>query len=161
MAQTYPPGNRVGFRITLDDNGFVNLKGGAQYLEMLFSGMFGMSGEELASRVVRVWLLYDTVTDSVLSRLKRFPNLRELSLTSTRNLTLTGWENLSELPNLKYLNLCGLPFTDSYLDRLTILTGLEKLVISETAIAREAIERIKQSLSNVDVDYEAQVANLD
>jgi hypothetical protein len=100
MTQTYPPVppgrlGRVGFSITLDDNGSVRLKGGAEYLEMLLSGMFGPSGEELASRLMRVWLLYDTVTDSVLGRLKDCHNVRDLFVEPHHGLLWNGSGSLS------------------------------------------------------------------
>jgi hypothetical protein len=139
---------RVGFHILLADDGTVSLKGGSHYLDKLMSGMFGMSGPELAARVTRVRLLFETVDDSVLRRLILFPALRNLIMMSTPNVTPAGLGILGELRNLESLSISGQEWlTDDHLRQLHGLAGLRRISIRETKdVTAEAVASLKESL---------------
>jgi hypothetical protein len=153
MPLTYPPGDRVGFRITLGDDALVTLKGGPDYLDMLLSGMWGFDGDLLAARLDRAWLLYDSVTDSVLHRLKRFPRLRALCLTDTL-VTDAGLAILGELPNLEELDLGGTLLTDRCLVHVSRLRALRKIHIRSPRISGSGVDQLRRSMRLAQVSLE-------
>lgn len=78
-------------------------------------------------------------------------NLRELSLYGVE-FTNSSVEILKKYKNLTRLNLAGTDFNDEWLDHLAELEHLERLDLRGSSVSAEAVEKLKTSLPNLQVE---------
>jgi hypothetical protein len=60
-------------------------------------------------------------------------------------------EQLHNLPKLKTLQLAGRQFTDGWLQHLRGLTSLRELVLLDTGVSDEAVDRLQRELPNCQI----------
>ncbi len=145
------------------DRGFLGIFGRVErYHVMIFGPRIGDA--ELASltrdhadRIVGLQLFDTAITDNGLRHLKELPYLSDLMLMSNRGfpsapappslITDAGIAYL-DLPNLRSLNLSGLPITDQGIKSLAGLSNLRTLYLSRTKVQGSTLGQLA-SLPNL------------
>ena len=86
-----------------------------------------------------------SVTDGVLSEIKKFNNLTWLNLKNT-SITDRGIEKLISMPYLTYLNLVSSKVSDQCIQSLVTLTKLEELYLWNSDVSKQGIARLRKAL---------------
>ena len=90
------------------------------------------------------------LNDDLMSVLSEFPNITKLKIQNT-NITDEGLVHLSGMTHLSDLNLYGDRITDAGIKHLIVLPKLKKLYIWQTGISEEGAERLRSSISGLEV----------
>jgi hypothetical protein len=91
-----------------------------------------------------------SVTDGVLSEVKKFNNLTWLNLKNT-SITDRGIEKLASMPYLTYLNLVSSKVTDKSIKSLESLTKLEEVYLWNSDVSAQGIARLRKALPEVKI----------
>jgi hypothetical protein len=91
-----------------------------------------------------------SVTDGVLSEVKKFNNLTWLNLKNT-SITDRGIEKLTSLPYLTYLNLVSSKVTDQSIETIASLKKLEEVYLWNSDVSAEGIARLRKALPNAKI----------
>jgi hypothetical protein len=86
-----------------------------------------------------------SVTDGVLSEVKKFKNLTWLNLKNT-SITDRGVEKLTSMPYLTYLNLVSSKVSDQCIKSIETLTKLEELYLWNSDVSEQGIARLRKAL---------------
>ena len=86
-----------------------------------------------------------SVTDGVLSEVKKFKNLTWLNLKNT-SITDRGVEKLTSMPYLTYLNLVSSKVSDQSIKSIETLTKLEELYLWNSDVSEQGIARLRKAL---------------
>ncbi|MBT5915345.1 MAG: hypothetical protein HOH60_03240 [Opitutae bacterium] len=86
-----------------------------------------------------------SVTDGVLSEVKKFKNLTWLNLKNT-SITDRGIEKLASMPYLTYLNLVSSKVSDQSIKSIETLTKLEELYLWNSDVSEQGIARLRKAL---------------
>ena len=86
-----------------------------------------------------------SVTDNVLSEVKKFNNLTWLNLKNTQ-VTDRGIQNIVKLPYLSYLNLVSSKVTDQCIDSLANMKSLKEVYFWNSEVTENGVKRLRVAL---------------
>jgi hypothetical protein len=86
-----------------------------------------------------------SVTDNVLSEVKKFNNLTWLNLKNTQ-VTDRGIQNIVKLPYLSYLNLVSSKVTDQCIDSLANMKSLKEVYFWNSEVTEKGVKRLRTAL---------------
>ena len=86
-----------------------------------------------------------SVTDNVLSEVKKFNNLTWLNLKNTQ-VTDRGIQNIVKLPYLSYLNLVSSKVTDQCIDSLAKMKNLKEVYFWNSEVTENGVKRLRAAL---------------
>ena len=86
-----------------------------------------------------------SVTDNVLSEVKKFNNLTWLNLKNTQ-VTDRGIQNIVKLPYLSYLNLVSSKVTDQCIDSLAKMKNLKEVYFWNSDVTENGVKRLRAAL---------------
>ena len=86
-----------------------------------------------------------SITDNVLSEVKKFNNLTWLNLKNTE-VTDRGIENIVKLPYLSYLNLVSSKVTDQCIDSLAKMKNLKEVYFWNSEVTENGVKRLRTAL---------------
>ncbi len=106
----------------------------------------------IAQHLVILDLTKSEVSDDGLATLKKFPNLKKLTLEGSEKITSAGIRHLSEIISLENLNLVRVKLDDSAVDALSAMKGLREVYLYNSNLSDEAIEKLKSARPQVFVN---------
>ena len=101
-------------------------------------------------KLVSVTLHESANADAALRHVARLTRLDNLWLINT-TVSESGLAQLERLHHLKMLSIQGVPVSDASLAHIEHLSDLKLLLIKDTQITQQAIEKLKQTLPNLEV----------
>lgn len=100
--------------------------------------------------ITRIDLKGKKVTDADLEKLSELTNLRELNLYNTR-VGDAGLEHLKAIPTLEELELSNTQVTDQGLDTLAEFPSLKKVFLRNTVVTDSAVEELQNRRSDLTI----------
>ena len=116
---------------------------GADKAKVVNDAIGALSG--IKNNVSHLDLSRTSVTDGVLSEVKKFNNLTWLNLKNT-SITDRGIEKLASMPYLTYLNLVSSKVSDQCIKSIETLTKLEELYLWNSDVSEQGIARLRKAL---------------
>jgi uncharacterized membrane protein len=117
-------------------------------------GKFGdqdlLAVQPLFGSITKASFFGSDITDDAFFHLSQMPRLKELYLQQTQ-ITGAGLVHLTNLKNLRLLDLSKSKVTDGQLLHVLALPTLEDLYINETGISKEVVEAIQKNRPNLTV----------
>jgi len=105
----------------------------------------------IAEQLIDLDLSNSNLSDDLLPAFTKFPNLRKLFLQNT-DLSGKGFNGLSELRFLEYINIYNTPVEDDLLIELAKVESLKQLFLWKTSLSSRAIEAFKEQRIDVIVN---------
>ena len=97
----------------------------------------------IAQHLVILDLTNSEVSDAGLDYLKKFPNLKKLTLENSQKISSEGVRKLENIVSLEHLNLVGVNIDDSALDSIGKMESLLEVYLFRTGVSEDAVNNLK------------------
>ena len=91
-----------------------------------------------------------SITDNVLSEVKKFNNLTWLNLKDT-SVSDRGLKNISKMPYLSYINLVSSKVSDASVDTLASIKSLKEVYLWNSDITEKGVKRLRGALPDAKI----------
>ena len=99
----------------------------------------------IAQHLVILDLTNSEVSDAGLDYLKKFPNLKKLTLENSQKISSEGVRKLESIVSLEHLNLVGVNIDDSTLDSIGKMESLLEVYLFRTGVSEDAVNNLRAS----------------
>jgi len=95
-------------------------------------------------------LLRTHVTDEMISMLVNLP-LKRLNLDDNQGITDKAMDSISHFQTLEFLHLGKTQVTDQSIEKIALLSNLKDLILNDTVVSKESLQRLQQKLPNLTI----------